>query len=158
MGDFLRSAEKNKGAKAGGKKESPRGSLIKPRDTTPTLSDLGITKRESFECQRLLRSAEKNRGGNLATLRQRPTGNKMEPVGNLNELGGTKGKTGGYKVEPPAIPTLTELGVLSFTGSRLEPVTTLPFAPLFFSAWRRKPGDSRWDKAAILPARRSRWT
>jgi len=46
-GEFLAGAAKNKGASAGGKKESSRGNYLQPRDTTPTLAELGITKKES---------------------------------------------------------------------------------------------------------------
>ena len=51
MGEMLQSTDRAKGASAGGIKESPRGSYIVPRDTQPTLSELGVTKRESSEAQ-----------------------------------------------------------------------------------------------------------
>ena len=49
MGEMLQATDRAKGASAGGIKESPRGSYIVPRDTQPTLSELGVTKRESSD-------------------------------------------------------------------------------------------------------------
>lgn len=43
----------NRGAAGGGKKEAPRGSFVEPRDTTPTLADLGIGKKLSSRAQAL---------------------------------------------------------------------------------------------------------
>jgi hypothetical protein len=43
----------NKGASAGGVKESPRGNYTEPRDTTPTLADIGISKKLSSRAQSL---------------------------------------------------------------------------------------------------------
>jgi hypothetical protein len=40
----LLAAPKAKGARGGGKKDSPRGILRVPRDTTPTLADLAGSK------------------------------------------------------------------------------------------------------------------
>ena len=55
MGDFLRHAEKNVGVKMhGGTKGKTGGYKVEP-PAIPTLNELGITKRESSECQRLLR-------------------------------------------------------------------------------------------------------
>jgi hypothetical protein len=53
MGEMLTATERAKGAAAGGKKDSPRGPLVLPRDTEPTLADLGLTKRESADAQLL---------------------------------------------------------------------------------------------------------
>lgn len=53
MGEMLAQTERAKGAAAGGKKESPRGNYIEPRDSNPTLDDIGISKRESSEAQKL---------------------------------------------------------------------------------------------------------
>lgn len=55
MGEMLLVAPKAKGAAAGGKKESPRGVYVEPRDTVPTLSDIGLTKRDSSRAQKLAR-------------------------------------------------------------------------------------------------------
>jgi N6-adenosine-specific RNA methylase IME4 len=52
-GELLREMEKNKGARGGGEKDAPRGRLVKPRDTTPKLSDLRVTKSQSSRWQRL---------------------------------------------------------------------------------------------------------
>ncbi|MCX5653384.1 MAG: hypothetical protein NTY65_01865 [Planctomycetota bacterium] len=53
MGEMLAQTPRAKGARAGGKKESSRGHYMQPRDNTPTLSALGISKRESAEAQKL---------------------------------------------------------------------------------------------------------
>jgi hypothetical protein len=53
MGQLLEKAEKNKGAKAGGKKTGSRGTYVVPRDSSPTLAELGISKKESAEAQML---------------------------------------------------------------------------------------------------------
>jgi hypothetical protein len=44
LGEMLRETERAKGAKAGGKKESPRGHYTEPRDSEPTLTSLGLTR------------------------------------------------------------------------------------------------------------------
>ena len=43
----------NKGAAGGGKKESPRGPYVEPRDTLPKLADVGIDKRLSSRAQKM---------------------------------------------------------------------------------------------------------
>lgn len=53
LGELLKDMPKAKGASAGGKKESPRGSYLVLRDNSGTLSDLGISKKLSSKCQRL---------------------------------------------------------------------------------------------------------
>lgn len=53
LGELLKAAPKNTGAAGGGKKDAPRGSIVEPRDTTPTLADLGIDKKLSARAQRL---------------------------------------------------------------------------------------------------------
>lgn len=55
MGEMLAATEdeRAKGAAAGGKKTSPRGSYTERRDDTPTLADLGVTKKESAQAQML---------------------------------------------------------------------------------------------------------
>lgn len=53
LGEMLKAAPKNTGAAGGGKKDAPRGSIVEPRDTTPTLADLGINKKVSARAQRL---------------------------------------------------------------------------------------------------------
>lgn len=52
-GELLGEMEKNKGASAGGVKESPRGRIVEPRDTTPTLSEIGISKSQSSRWQQI---------------------------------------------------------------------------------------------------------
>lgn len=51
MGEFLLRAEKNKGASGGGTKDGPRGNYKEPRDKTPTLAAVGLTKKESSNAQ-----------------------------------------------------------------------------------------------------------
>jgi N6-adenosine-specific RNA methylase IME4 len=53
MGEMLKASELNKGASAGGKKVSPRGHYLLPRDKTPTLKELGLTKNESARAQKV---------------------------------------------------------------------------------------------------------
>lgn len=52
-GELLAETEKNKGAAGGGKKDAPRGRIKLPRDTTPKLAELGITKTQSSRWQKL---------------------------------------------------------------------------------------------------------
>jgi N6-adenosine-specific RNA methylase IME4 len=52
-GELLREMEKNKGARGGGRKDAPRGRVVKPRDTTPKLADLGVSKTQSSRWQKL---------------------------------------------------------------------------------------------------------
>jgi hypothetical protein len=52
-GELLIEMEKNKGAAAGGKKDSPRGRIVQPRDSAPKLSDLNINKSQSSRWQQL---------------------------------------------------------------------------------------------------------
>lgn len=51
LGELLKLSTKNEGARGGGSKNSPRGSLREPRDTTPTLASQGITKKDSSRWQ-----------------------------------------------------------------------------------------------------------
>lgn len=53
LGELVRDLLKNKGAQAGGKKAGPRGAYVESRDTTPTLADLGISKKVSHVAQQL---------------------------------------------------------------------------------------------------------
>lgn len=60
------------------------------------------------------------------------------------------------------MPRSARVGVGSFTGSRLEPVTFDPFAPLFFSAfWRNPPmsavASTRMAVAWSIASRESFW-
>lgn len=43
----------NKGAAGGGVKDSPRGNFTEPRDTTPTLAEVGISKKLSSHAQKI---------------------------------------------------------------------------------------------------------
>jgi hypothetical protein len=52
-GELLAKMEKNKGARAGGQKDAPRGRMAKPRDSTPKLADLGVTKTQSARWQKV---------------------------------------------------------------------------------------------------------
>jgi hypothetical protein len=53
LGQMLRDKPMNKGAAAGGKKESSRGTFTEPRDTTPTLAELGIDKKLSSSAKKI---------------------------------------------------------------------------------------------------------
>lgn len=53
MGELLQATERAKGAASGGTKTAPRGSYVEPRDTHPTLAEIGITKKESSRAQKL---------------------------------------------------------------------------------------------------------
>jgi N6-adenosine-specific RNA methylase IME4 len=52
-GELLVEMAKNKGAAGGGIKDGPRGRVVRPRDISPRLSDVGITKSQSSKWQRL---------------------------------------------------------------------------------------------------------
>lgn len=47
LDEILAAMPQNIGAAAGGKKDAPRGSIVEPRDTAPTLADLDIDKKLS---------------------------------------------------------------------------------------------------------------
>jgi hypothetical protein len=55
LGEMIRQQKEtvglNQGASAGGTKETPRGPITAPRDTRPTLADVGISKRLSSRSQ-----------------------------------------------------------------------------------------------------------
>jgi hypothetical protein len=53
LGEMLKETERAKGATAGGKKVSPRGTYLEPRDTQPTLRELKIDKKTSAQAQKL---------------------------------------------------------------------------------------------------------
>ena len=53
LGEMLNKTPKAKGAIAGGKKESSRGTYVELRDNTPTLSSLNIDKKLSSRAQKL---------------------------------------------------------------------------------------------------------
>ena len=53
LGEILAKTEKAKGAAGGGKKTGPRGTLVEPRDKTPKLDDVGISKKLSSRAQKL---------------------------------------------------------------------------------------------------------
>lgn len=53
LGEMLRVMPKSVGAAAGGVKDGPRGSYVEPRESTPTLADIGITKKTSMRAQQL---------------------------------------------------------------------------------------------------------
>ncbi|OYW03314.1 MAG: hypothetical protein B7X11_03385, partial [Acidobacteria bacterium 37-65-4] len=53
LGRMLKGTPKAKGAAAGGKKNWSRGTYTVPRDTAPTLSDLGLDKKTSSIAQKL---------------------------------------------------------------------------------------------------------
>ena len=53
LGEMLAEVPKNTGAAGGGKKTGPRGTFTEPRDTTPTLADIGVDKKLSARSQKL---------------------------------------------------------------------------------------------------------
>ena len=53
LGEALAREPKNAGAAGGGIKDGPRGTLLEPRDTTPTLADMGISKKLSAQAQKV---------------------------------------------------------------------------------------------------------
>jgi hypothetical protein len=61
----------NKGASAGGKKESPRGAFTEPRDQTPTLAELGIDKKLSSRSQKFAAVPEPKFEKQLSEWRER---------------------------------------------------------------------------------------
>jgi len=75
LGQILASLEKNKGAAGGGKKTAPRGSLVEPRDNSPTLSDLGIDKKLSARSQKLAALSDKEAEATVARWRAKATNN-----------------------------------------------------------------------------------
>jgi hypothetical protein len=68
---MLEQSPLNKGAAGGGKKETSRGTLVELRDTTPTLAELGITKRLSSRAQLLASRPEKDAAGSRPRARRR---------------------------------------------------------------------------------------
>jgi hypothetical protein len=58
LGLILAQTPKAKGAAGGGKKDSPRGIYLEPRDSTPTIAELGISKKTSSQCRRLAKQSE----------------------------------------------------------------------------------------------------
>jgi hypothetical protein len=65
LGELL-AKQKNKGAAGGGKKDGSRGHVLQPRDKTPTLAQLNITKTESVKFQRLAAMPADKRAEKLA--------------------------------------------------------------------------------------------
>jgi hypothetical protein len=53
LGEIQSKTEKTKGAAGGGKRKGLRGTLVEPRKKTPTLADLGISKKLSARAQKL---------------------------------------------------------------------------------------------------------
>ena len=70
LGEMLREQKEavgmNRGASAGGVKESSRGTYTEPRDTTPTLAEVGIDKKLSSRAQSIAAIPE-----NIASNRRR---------------------------------------------------------------------------------------
>jgi hypothetical protein len=87
LGELLKAMPKAKGAKAGGKKAGPRGSYVAPRDSTPTLAELGLDKKTAAVAQHLahlpttVREAIARRETTIAkackVARQRPPANPI---------------------------------------------------------------------------------
>ena len=61
LGELLKDLPKAKGARAGGKKDGPRGSYVELRDSASTLADLRITKKLASVAQRLAALPEATR-------------------------------------------------------------------------------------------------
>jgi N6-adenosine-specific RNA methylase IME4 len=72
-GELLLEIKKNKGAAAGGEKEGPRGRFTLPRDETPKLSDLGVTKTQSSRWQKLADLDEPAFEVRVAEMKRRAT-------------------------------------------------------------------------------------
>jgi len=62
LGELLKDLPKAKGARAGGKKDGPRGSYVELRDSASTLADLRITKKLVSVRQQLAALPEATRG------------------------------------------------------------------------------------------------
>jgi len=53
LGEELANVPANTGARGGGKKESPRGPIVEPRDTTPTYKEMGVDKKRAARAKHL---------------------------------------------------------------------------------------------------------
>lgn len=71
LGEMLAETPKATGAAGGGKKTGPRGTFTEPRDTTPTLADMGIDKKLSARSQKIAAVPEKEYKKELASWRTR---------------------------------------------------------------------------------------
>ena len=60
----------NKGAAGGGRKESPRGAIVEPRDTSPTLAQAGIDKKLSSRSQAIAAIPEDDFEATIAEHRE----------------------------------------------------------------------------------------
>jgi N6-adenosine-specific RNA methylase IME4 len=69
LAEELAKLPKAKGARGGGKKASPRGPLLEPRDKTPTLAELGVTKRQSAQARALGKIPSTEQKAHVAELK-----------------------------------------------------------------------------------------
>jgi hypothetical protein len=76
LGDVLKREPKATGAAGGGVKNKSRGSYVELRDNNPTLADLGVTKRESMQAQRLARIRDEKPEVFRAIRKSETTANK----------------------------------------------------------------------------------
>ena len=53
LGEILKATPRAIGAAGGGKRKGLRGSLVSPRNNTPTIADLGLDKKTSMKAKRL---------------------------------------------------------------------------------------------------------
>lgn len=75
LGELLKAQKEtvgmNRGAAGGGKKESPRGSYVEPRDSAPTLAEAGIDKKLSARAQKIAEIPEDKFEQRLAERRDK---------------------------------------------------------------------------------------
>lgn len=113
MGEMLAATERAKGAqKTGGPGRGKRGNIVLPRlsDDEPTLSDLGITKRESAEAQKLaalpeeifekVKSGEKTRGRAIAEEKRAKVIENLESL-EIKEAKASQGVFDVIVIDPP---------------------------------------------------------
>jgi N6-adenosine-specific RNA methylase IME4 len=90
MGEILKETERNKGAAGGGVKEKPRGIFSELRDTTPTLAELGISKKESSTAQFLAdlpdETFDKIRAGSMTIPEAKRVINRAKRIEKLVEI------------------------------------------------------------------------
>ena len=90
MGEILKETERNKGAAGGGVKEKPRGIFSELRDTTPTLAELGISKKESSTAQFLAdlpdETFDKIRAGSMTIPEAKREIKRKEVIDNLESI------------------------------------------------------------------------
>ncbi|MGY8665702.1 MT-A70 family methyltransferase [Bradyrhizobium sp. UFLA05-109] len=69
IGEERKKVGKAKGARAGGKKTGPRGTYVDPRDSAPTVLELGIDKKRLLRAEKLADMGEDERAALTADLK-----------------------------------------------------------------------------------------